>query len=229
MKDYSYTPVIVTGVPRSRTSLVAGILHRNGLWMGEICGAVKANPRGMFENTALRNYSLKPFLCKLGYDPMGQSPLPNYTIPPLLGVDYLDFVKKHKKVLSIQAEFYKFDWDAPWGWKEPKTCLLWECYYDMYPAAKWVIVRRKKEAVVDSVLRTSFMKAFSNKERWSEWHDAYVAKLKQMKDVVDYKEIWTDPLVEKSFDRIREITEWVGLKWDVAKTASFVDPGITRI
>jgi hypothetical protein len=49
-------PVCVTGMHRTGTSLVAGLLHRHGLWLGEEADMMPANaynPDGYFENDRL--------------------------------------------------------------------------------------------------------------------------------------------------------------------------------
>lgn len=227
--NYSYSPVIITGCGRSRTSLVAGILHNCGLWMGDICGATPNNKKGMFENVALRSNALKPFLHNLGYDPRGQNPLPNYNIPPIIGADFLNFAKAHKRIIAEQAKQQDFDFTSPWGWKEPKDCLVWECFNEIYPNAKWVIVRRKASGIAESCMRTSFMKAYSSVKGWGTWIEAHEEKFKQMKNAhLHYKEIWTDELIDFSFAKMREIVKWTGLKWDERKVFSFIDPSITK-
>lgn len=42
--------IIVTGLPRSGTSIIAGLLHLHGVWGGKYRAANYNNPRGYFEN-----------------------------------------------------------------------------------------------------------------------------------------------------------------------------------
>ncbi len=46
-------PIVVLGCPRSGTSLVAGLLHAHGVWVGDCRAADEHNPRGYFENKAI--------------------------------------------------------------------------------------------------------------------------------------------------------------------------------
>lgn len=46
-------PIIVSGHPRSGTSLVCGLLHDAGVWVGDCKPPDHRNPRGYFENAAL--------------------------------------------------------------------------------------------------------------------------------------------------------------------------------
>lgn len=48
------SPILVLGSPRSGTSLTAGLLHQLGAWVGECKPADKWNPKGYFENDAIR-------------------------------------------------------------------------------------------------------------------------------------------------------------------------------
>jgi len=48
-------PFIVSGVPRSGTSMVTGLIHKHGAWCGTCREADEFNPKGYFENTKIRD------------------------------------------------------------------------------------------------------------------------------------------------------------------------------
>jgi hypothetical protein len=54
LKDYSKSPIIITGCARSGTSMIAGIINLCGAWKGVTSGPNKYNAKGMFENHELR-------------------------------------------------------------------------------------------------------------------------------------------------------------------------------
>lgn len=55
MDDLLDRPVLICGLPRSGTSLTAGILAICGLWLGRtVPGGGSENPKGFFENVFLR-------------------------------------------------------------------------------------------------------------------------------------------------------------------------------
>lgn len=59
MDRVTVEPIVVLGTPRSGTSLVSGLLHAHGVWVGTCRPADDINPRGFFENIALRELRLK--------------------------------------------------------------------------------------------------------------------------------------------------------------------------
>ena len=110
-------PILVTGIPRSGTSLVAGCLHACGAWVGETLAGNASNPEGYFENRALREGIVKPQLRQAGGDPLGVRRLPRLAglpVQPLLGGQVLG-------QLSRQG----YAGDVPWLYKAAKLTLLW--------------------------------------------------------------------------------------------------------
>ena len=65
-------PILITGCPRSGTSLTAGIINKCEAWGGEMVGPTPHNPKGFFENIGLREKLTKPVLSAMGCDPLGQ-------------------------------------------------------------------------------------------------------------------------------------------------------------
>ena len=75
--DLDREPILITGAARSGTSLCAGTTNICGAWGGSLSGPTKYNRKGMFENSEIRNAVVKPYLRRIGCDPMGQDPLPD--------------------------------------------------------------------------------------------------------------------------------------------------------
>ena len=69
-------PVFVTGLPRSGTSMVAGLLGLSGLWLGHTVPGGQENIRGFFENVILRERVQKEILRQGRFDPLGVQRLP---------------------------------------------------------------------------------------------------------------------------------------------------------
>src|SRR4029434_5176976 len=69
-------PVFVTGLPRSGTSMVAGLLGVSGLWLGHTVPGGQENIRGFFENVILRERVQKEILHQGRFDPLGVRLLP---------------------------------------------------------------------------------------------------------------------------------------------------------
>lgn len=220
-------PIIITGAARSGTSMVAGAINICGAFGGNMSGPTKNNQRGMFENARVRNTIVKPFLASIGADRLGQYPLPdinNLMIP-------MDWNKRIIKIMK--EEGYK---GGPWMYKVAKGCLLWPIFNFAFPSAKWIIVRRRTSDIVNSCLRTNFMRAFRNKqiqkavgakseeEGWLWWVHQHEKRFVEMiNEGLNCKIVWPERMINGDYKQMMEMIEWLGLKWKT-EVLSFVDP-----
>ena len=75
--DSNYdSPILVTGLPRSGTSMVAGILAEIGIFTGPTIAGGESNPKGFFENEAIREGIIKVILKSRDFCPLGVTSLP---------------------------------------------------------------------------------------------------------------------------------------------------------
>ena len=130
---------------------MAGILNKCGAFGGEMIGPNIYNPKGYFENAVIREQVVKSYLGSIGVDRFGQKPLPNVN-------NLRAFPELRSVIVRIMNEQGYVDGD--WFYKEAKICLFWPIWKGAFPNAKWLIVRRPDDAIIDSCLRTSFMRAF---------------------------------------------------------------------
>jgi hypothetical protein len=228
-------PIIITGCARSGTSIIAGAINLCGAFGGIMFGPNQNNQKGMFENTRIRGELIKPYLKQLGADPMCQYPLPDperITIP-------VDWRSKVQQIMVDQG--YK---DGPWMIKEPKIGVHWQVWHHAFPDAKWVIVRRRTGDIVNSCMKTNFMRAFSRpenqravgvkdeREGWIWWVNQHVERFVEMhvtdEDGPNCKVIWPHRFVNRDYKPLHELMEWLGLEvsdkeaWK--KIFDFVDP-----
>ncbi len=214
---YPEHPVLVTGVPRSGTSLTMGLLHRCGLWTGKTVPGGPPNPDGFFESIAIREKIVKSILKdSLGCDPLGVStlptPAPKYVLPDL----------RERVIESIEAEGYSGE--GPWGYKDAKMALMWNLWTEAFPDATWVIVSRTPEDVVRSCINTRFMAQHSRDPMfWRYFHEAYTQRLAQLRSHVNGQitEVRYEKLVSGDFSAIEAACERAGLIFDSAKAQSF--------
>lgn len=212
--DFSDRPIIITGCARSGTSLIAGIFHTCGAWMGKVTGPTRWNRKGQFENEVIRDKLTKPFLTSIGADPMGQLPLPDVAISP----EEPNWQTRVLKVIRSQG----YSGVSPWAFKGAKACLIWSVWNRAFPEARWVIVRRDDDKVIDSCMKTSFMKRRNTRESWQEWIDHHKQCFNQIYSAAPYVyEIWgkdvvADPLCSKA------LVDTLGLDWDWEAVKNFV-------
>lgn len=213
-------PIIITGCARSGTSLTAGILHRCGAFGGIMTGATAANQKGQFENLEIRQNLVKPYLRSLGADPLGQKPLPD---PGRCWGDAarLDWRRKIEGVMHQQG--YK---GGPWFYKGAKCCLVWPLWHEAFPEARWILVRRRDEEIVNSCLRTSFMRAYRDREGWQEWVDHHKARFEEIKEACssNVMEVWPYLAVKGELAQVEAMIEWLGLQWEEKRVREFVSP-----
>jgi len=213
-----YRPILVTGLPRSGTSLVAGCLHLCGAFVGRCVEPTPENPKGYFENAFLRDRIDKRLLEALGADPRGVDPLPPLERVPALA----DLQRLALDALRIEG----YDGASAWLFKDAKLTLLWPAWAAAFPAARWVIVRRREEQVVRSCLRTRFMRRHSDDPLfWSLFCRAYLDRLERLKTSgVSWCEVWPERLVAGDLAPLERLCGELGLAFDRPAVAELVTP-----
>jgi len=210
-------PILITGCARSGTSLVAGVIHYCGAWIGKVTGKTRYNQKGQFENSFIRDRIVKPYITNQGYDPLGQRPLPK--IDKLRIDPYL----RNKVETTIYTQGYRGE--TQWAYKGAKLCLIWPNWILAFPDAKWIIVRRKDEEIANSCLRTGFMRKYSDAMGWLRWvdhHKARFAELKQQTDSI--REVWPEKMFKGNWAEIKSVVAWLGLDWNREMVHGFLEP-----
>lgn len=209
-------PILVTGCARSGTSLVAGVLHLGGAWVGNYVGAHPLNPKGFFENRFIREQIVKPYLRDLGVDPLCQRDLPDAeSLTPVPGW-------RDRVVEAIRSQNYE---DGPWLYKGAKMCLMWPVWHAAFPDAQWVIVRRKTDDIIESCIRCSFMRGRKDREGWRDWVQIHLECFGAMKAAgLDTREIWPHNAVRGDLSGLEDLTRALGLTWREADVRAFILP-----
>lgn len=183
--------ILITGCARSGTSLTTGIFQACGANLGEV--------NGLNEHTFIRDELVKPYLRYIGADPMGQDPLPD------LSDVWIDPDWRQKVTSAL---------DGANCYKGAKMCLVWPLWKHAFPEAKWIIVRRDPEKIVDSCVRTSFMRAFKSRAGWQEWVYFHLRKFEEMKAELDVIEVWPNEFIAGDESGMKSAVEFAGLEWN---------------
>ncbi len=217
MSDMTYfeRPVLVTGAPRSGTSMVTGVLEACGLWLGPTLSGDANNPKGYFENLILRDKVQKDILLRSGFDRLGIEPLPPAGWRPN--------VPNLKAVVRTIVTAQGYDDVRPWGFKDAKLTLNWRLWHAHFPQAKWVVVRRSTDAIVASCLRADFMKQHSaDPAFWRAFVRSYQARLDRLRATVPWsRAVDSAQLVAGDLALERLIGE-LGLAWREDAVRRFV-------
>lgn len=147
------TPLFMACLPRSGSSLAMEIIQRHGVWLGHTMKENIDNPRGFFENVGLKRRFIKAILVDIGHDPNGVRSFPRLEDLPL------DDTFRGRILAEIERQGY--NGADRWAFKDPKLTLLWPLYARAFPDAHWLVPKRSRSAVLDSLARVNFMKNVS--------------------------------------------------------------------
>lgn len=178
---------VVLGVPRSGTSLVAGILHTLGIDMGEgyLQPADANNPAGYFED--LRIQRLNKQITGIRYG-TGQPP----------DID----AEKKMAYRDLAAECQR---RPLWGMKDPRLCFTLHWVTPYLKDARLIVVRRDLKASAESMvlhsinsykgeLRMEYDQAAALIETWHEAMEWQAAEFDGPKMSVGYKALLAEPM-----------------------------------
>lgn len=203
----AYSPIFVTGIERSGSSLIARIIYH--------CGAFVGNVTDMYENICIKKL-LDELYTTLNVDIKGQNPLPNskrYNIPD-------NWRQKVDGVLSHECYTGK----QPWMTKGSRIGQTWQTWHVAYPNAKWIIVRRRPNDIIESCLKTGYMTAYKDRAGWLKWIHIHERLFVSMIEAgVNCKQVWPERMVNGDYQQIIEMVEWIGLEWD-PKVIEIIDP-----
>jgi hypothetical protein len=132
--------VVVTGMHRSGTSLLASMLAEAGVDMGaDMIPAGKGNRRGHFEDVEFVRFHER---CLERRDAGALR-------PPVPGVTSLD----REELGAARALLARRAGKPVWGWKDPRTTLFLEAWRSLLPQPLYVLAYRHPVTVALSLLR----------------------------------------------------------------------------
>ncbi len=133
--------LIIIGMHRSGTSLTSNWLQSCGLNIGNyVSGKETGNIKGHFEDKDFQNF----------HNEILTSNNVDYLVQP---DDIIELVEQNLLKAKYIVE-YKSKLNNQWGWKEPRTCLFVNSIYKkLIPEAKYLILYRDFNSVVDSLYR----------------------------------------------------------------------------
>jgi len=156
-------PIVILGMHRSGTSLVASMLHRIGIRMGEdFLAADSHNLDGYFEDTNFLwiNKGILENCGGIWYD------------PPRIEEIREGGKKFHTALDKVIKERRKMAGANPWGWKDPRNCLTCWTFGTKVPDAKYIIIVRRL-----SDIKRSLNEAHGHAANWSKVIDAYYSSI----------------------------------------------------
>lgn len=206
-------PILITGVPRSGTSLTAGLVHLAGVHGGELIPGNRLNRAGFYENPEIRNRIVKPYLASIGADPLGQDPLPA-----------LDADGRARGLRLMAEAIIGAVKGERYFVKEPKILLMWRKWHHAFPDAKWVVTRRDEEDILSSVMRTPFMRAYSTREDWQVWLNYHLDRIRELKAATDCFEFCPARLLAGDWSHLEDLERFLGVEVPREAAERFLEP-----
>ena len=217
-------PILITGVPRSGTSLTAAMIHYGGAFGGDMALPNRNKRNAMLENTTIRQNFVKPYLKELGVDPMGQNPLPRLQDLELWDrlIEDGKNIWRDKIINLMKSQGYK---EGPWFYKGPKMALIWPLWHAAFPEAQWIIVHRDKRDIINSCFNTAFMRAYNDYEGWGKWVDHHKACFADMQNAhLDITHVYPDKMIKGNFVEMSDVVRYFKLEWHEAKAKALINP-----
>jgi glycosyltransferase involved in cell wall biosynthesis/GT2 family glycosyltransferase len=156
--------VIITGMGRSGTSLIANLVQRAGVNIGDrLVPAGKSNPRGYFEDVDFFEFHEKLLRDR------GQTILVNRDF---------SFEATTEETQRAQRLIEQHRDQELWGWKDPRTSLFLEFWHQLLPEAYFLFVYRHPLDILLSFVRYREQYNIGLLEGIEAWH-TYNTKIKQ--------------------------------------------------
>lgn len=134
-------PLVITGMHRSGTSLLASLFAGAGVNVGSrLMGASRGNDRGHWEDLDFYEFHARVLEAN-GVGPEGFVCADELLVPPAMRDDAA-------RVIAGKAAA-----QTPWGWKDPRTTLFLDFWQSLLPDAAYVFVFRSPWEVADSLFR----------------------------------------------------------------------------
>ncbi|MGD0038764.1 MAG: sulfotransferase [Bacteroidota bacterium] len=132
--------VIITGMHRSGTSLLANILQEAGVDLGtELLGPLPGNPRGHYEDLKFLHF-MDEIVQRKGLGILLEEENQISTLQPN-EIEYARQLINKRHNVPI------------WGWKDPRTCLYLDLWEKLLPEAKHIFIYRHPLEVATSLIR----------------------------------------------------------------------------
>lgn len=195
------TPVLVLGMHRSGTSLLAGSLQAAGLHLGVVVNSAPFNKKGNKENEAIRKLNER-LLNEAGYA-WDRPPDGQITCDPALLEQARDLTR------GLQQA------GKPWGFKDPRTLFVLEGWLQLYPAARLIASFRHPSLVAQSLASRPSMPI--TPEQGIRLWSAYNRELLRIaqKHPVEFIHFDGDSLADgRYFKRLQALCEWLDLRDD---------------
>lgn len=212
--DKINTPILITGAERSGATIVAKAI--------EMCDVFTGVTTNMNENIAV--WGLMTNLLESS---------PNPELMPASDSLYIPVNWRERVYEMLNKDGYK---KGAWMIKSSLLAQLWPVWHYAFPNAKWIIVRRRTGDIIQSCMKTAYMRDKydwnqlnkTEQQGWLWWVHQYEQKFVEMiESGVNCKVVWPERMVSGDYNQMFETVDWLGLKWN-SKIYDVIDPMLEK-
>jgi len=198
--------ILITGVERSGSTLISRVL--------QMCEANAGQTNKMRENVSLRS---------LSYSTVNKCS--TYCFMPT--IEAMQDVPNWDNQVANCLRHQNIPSSMPFMYKDSQITQLWKLWYDAYPNAKWIIVRRRTGDILNSLHETAYMTRFkklknvkqvgasTEQDAWLWWVHEYEERFRHIiASGLNHRVVWPERMRDGNFDQIKEVVDWCGLKWN---------------
>lgn len=147
--------LVITGMHRSGTSLVASLLERGGLHLGDkLLEADKGNPRGYFEDVDLYEFHREALASRQQHLSVDEG----FVFEPT------EAERRRAKAI-VAGRSHR----SSWGWKDPRTALFLDFWHEQLPDARFLFLFRHPIDVLLSLVRRGDVNCLGLTEGLDAW------------------------------------------------------------
>lgn len=192
-------PIVIIGLPRSGTSMVAGLFAHHGVFSGTCKEADYRNAKGFFEHVGFTALILEIY----GRGVIGKG----------------DPVRPHpafkRKMLALLEE----DGYTGGPWLIKHAHVYHHVWYDFEP--QFVLVRRDTQSISDSTEECGWRAGSARLTRAQQLLDNLAKEL-------NAPQVMSNELIKGDYNSIRIAFEYCGLDFDETIAADFIEPSLWR-
>jgi len=202
--------VIITGMGRSGTSLVTGLLQMCGLYLGNnLLLPRKDNPKGFFEDLEFLAINREMFALNSNGGGGGQKPPKEIKVlPDKLITQMKQFIDNWPKNKIV-------------GWKDPRACItirIWKKFIEP-EKLKVVIVRRPYSEIANSLNTRHNMNKITGLKLCKIYYHAIDENLSE----IDYVNTFYHNYFKDWIRELKMVSDFIGLEIPKNKIESFID------
>ena len=163
-------PVAIVGMHRSGTSMVAQLLGRCGIYLGEdgaLLGPTADNRQGHWEHAGFHRLN-EEILAELGG---------GWDMPPRVPTGWGEDIRLRGARTAAEALVESFDGREPWGWKDPRTSLTLPLWQELIPDLKLVWCLRHPLEVALSLQRRGMFSYANSLTLWRIYNERVMSGL----------------------------------------------------